>query len=222
LSLQSESIVAENPYIDIHTHAAVTRPGVMAVVSFRIGREGELPQTPFSAGIHPWDAAEATDDWFSFFAETRPGMVAVGEIGLDFSIENADRERQTAIFERQLQTAEEHGLPVVIHCVKAYDELIAGLRKRRMKAAVIHGFTGSPELARQLVRDGLFVSFGEQSFRSVRTVEALRKIPLENVFLESDESALSIEEIYEKAAAVLGLDVSALQDTMMGNYEKLR
>ncbi len=201
---------------------AAARPGVTAVVSYRIGRGGEPPAAPFSAGIHPWDAAEVTGAWFSFFDDAHPEMVAVGEIGLDFSVKNADREQQIAVFERQLQVAEKSGLPVVIHCVKAYNELIVILKKYRLKAVVIHGFTGSPELAVQLVREGFLLSFGERSFRSPRTVEALQRIPLENVFLESDESALSIEKIYEMAASALGLDIPALQAALSENYEKLK
>ncbi len=188
------------PFVDIHTH----RP---------TGRHIELR----TAGIHPWEADRRSA------ASLRPlpeGVQAIGETGLDY-VRGASRERQSALFREQLALARESGLPVVIHCVKAFEPVMKELAACTPRAVLFHGFIGSPEQARQAVGRGYYLSFGMRSFASPRSVEALRATPLAQLFLETDEGETPIETVYAQAAALRGTTVDALRQALSENYRRL-
>ena len=117
------------PYVNIHTH----RP---------TGSGIELR----TAGVHPWDAA--TQD-AATLGQRLGGAQAVGETGLDF-VRGADRAAQLSALRTQLRLARERGLPVVLHCVRAFEPLMRELAASEPRAVIFHGFIGSPEQARQV------------------------------------------------------------------------
>lgn len=190
------------PYVNIHTH----RP-----------QPGEI--TPASAGIHPWQAAELPDAGTCAI----PGLdraELLGEIGLDFA-RGPERDVQLAALRMQLQLACERHLPVVLHCVRAFEPLMRELAECEPRAVIFHGFIGSPEQARQALRRGYYLSFGERAFASPKTLRALREVPLGQLFFETDDDEVTIGEIYDRAAAVLGLPEEVLQRATLENYERL-
>lgn len=188
------------PYVNIHTH----RP---------TGSGIELR----TAGVHPWDAA--TQD-AATLGQRLGGAQAVGETGLDF-VRGADRAAQLSALRTQLRLARERGLPVVLHCVRAFEPLMRELAASEPRAVIFHGFIGSPEQARRAFARGYYLSFGERSLASRRACAALRAVPLDRLFLETDESELPIAEIYARAAAVRGTTVGELQRATLENYERI-
>ena len=116
---------------------------------------------------------------------------AVGETGLDF-VRGADRAVQLAAFRAQLALARERRLPVVL-----------------------------PEQARRAVLKGYYLSFGLRAFASPKTLESLREIPLSQLFLETDDSDVPIEEIYARAAKVKGVTPEELQRATLENYGRI-
>ncbi len=189
----------ETPYVNIHTH----RP---------TGRGLE----PASVGIHPWDAAGADAD---SLCEALGRAQAVGEIGLDYL--HPDREAQRRLFEQQLELAETAGMPVVLHCVKAFEPMMTLLGRFRLRAVIFHGFIGSPQQAARAVAAGYYLSFGPRSLRSPRTVQALATVPSERLFLETDDDPTPIESIYAEAARLLGLPLDRLRETLYTNYLRI-
>ena len=187
-------------YVNIHTH----RP---------TGHGVEL----CTAGIHPWEADRMPVNSLLPLGGT---VQAIGETGLDFA-KGAPREAQYAAFRAQLQLARQHGLPVVIHCVRTFNEVMRELAACPPRTAIFHGFIGSPEQARQAVAAGHYLSFGERTFRSPKTVEAMRTTPLERLFLETDDSPTPIEEIYRRAAERLGIPETRLQEAALANYKTI-
>ena len=185
-------------YIDIHTHHFTSRHIELRAV-----------------GIHPWDAENATIDKAIFC-----GAEAIGEIGLDYACK-VSRERQAEIFRTQLAIAERMGLPVVLHCVRAFAPMMAILSEYKLNTVIFHGFIGSREQALEVAKRGYFLSFGERTFRSPKTIEALRNTPLENLFLETDESATPIEEIYAMAAEIRGEKLEIIINGIINNYNRL-
>lgn len=199
-----------NPaFVDIHTH----RP---------TGRHIEL----HTAGIHPWEAGRTTPERAAeeLAAALESGRVqAVGEIGLDFVRAATPEERaaQAALFRAQLAVACERRRPVVLHCVRAFEETMRLLRDEELRAVIFHGFVGSPEQAQRALERGYYLSFGERTFASPRTVEALRSTPLRQLFAETDESPTPIETIYARLAALRGIDIETLQRATTENYERI-
>ena len=121
----------------------------------------------------------------------------------------------------QLRLARERGLPVVLHCVRAFEPLMRELAACEPRAVIFHGFIGSPEQARQALAKGYFLSFGERAFASPKTLAALRETPLSQLFLETDDSPVPIAEIYARAAEARGIPVEELQRATLSNYERI-
>lgn len=186
--------------VDIHTH----------------NRQSNA-QTIETVGIHPWHAAMGD---ISAVEEQASKIDAIGEIGLDFACD-VPREKQIAIFRAQLSLAERLAKPVVLHCVRAFEEVMRMLRDYHLSAVIFHGFVGSKEQAQQAVNKGYYLSFGERTFRSPKSIEALRNTPLSHLFVESDESTTPIEDIYEKIAELRGVSVAELAAATKENYNRI-
>lgn len=206
------------PFVNIHTHRNGFRPDVVSVRSVRLGKES-IPTSgePFSAGIHPWDCEIVGSGWIDAL-ETLP-VAAIGEIGLDYC-KPVDRTVQLRRLTAQADLAEKRRLPIVLHCVKAYEELITQM-ERYTVPIIFHGFIGSSQLAGQLIREGYFLSFGATLFRSPKTQKALRTVPDERLFLETDEADTPIEEIYRQVAALRNTPIDTLKQSIYKNYKTL-
>ena len=148
------------------------------------------------------------------------GAQAVGETGLDF-VRGADRAAQLSALRTQLRLARERGLPVVLHCVRAFEPLMRELAASEPRAVIFHGFIGSPEQARQALAKGYCLSFGERTFASPKTLAALRGTPLSQLFLETDDSPVPIAEIYARAAEAKGVPEEVLQRAILDNYKRI-
>lgn len=214
------------PYIDIHTHRRTNDPYV--IDAYAVGRDESLPAGPYSAGIHPWDVQRITPDNTSRYRQDlldalTPRCIAVGEIGLDYAVtdNSALRTAQQYWFEQQMELAAGRSLPVIIHCVRAYNDLIPILRNYPHVTPVMHGFTGSPELAERLLQVGGYLSFGQRTAASPKTRQTLATVPGHRVFFETDESPLPIAETYTMAAAITGKTVEEWKETVYNNYRRL-
>jgi TatD DNase family protein len=149
------------------------------------------PEVECALGVHPWYIREAyLDDLPRLLNARAMGAVAIGEIGLDCKTEVVDFGLQYLFFEKQLAIARETGLPVVLHCRGAFNELLRSLRKTGpLKAGgVIHSYSGSPELTEELMALGLSFSMGGTlTFRnSAKRAAVLKKIYPERFLLETD------------------------------------
>ena len=153
---------------------------------------------PQGVGIHPWQAEEHPFDSAMFH-----GAELIGEIGLDYACD-VDKKIQEDLFCKQLVLAKEMGLPVVIHSVRAFEDVLKLLLKYKLEKVVFHGFIGSVEQAKRAVDKGYFLSFGFTAERSPKTIAALRAIPLSNIFAETDTSSRPIEEAYEMICRIKG------------------
>lgn len=204
-------------YPDIHTH----RPAPAAGGGFRLINASPADFAPqagclYSVGLHPWTLTAdgpGPDEWARLAEAVRlPQVLAVGEAGLD-KLAEAPLEVQEAVLARQARLAEETGKPLVVHLVRAADELLR-LRKRLRPRMpwVIHGFRGKEQLAAEWVRHGLYLSFGAQ-FRA----EALRAVPLDRLFLETDESLLPVAQVYARAAQARGMTADELAAAVRAN-----
>lgn len=148
----------------------------------------------YTVGLHPHQAG----DWavcnerlnYLFKEGVPPKCVGIGETGLDFHYDFAERETQLQAFEAQLEVAKKYKLPVIIHCREAFADLFASIRKVGLGPAggVMHCFTGGAPDAKGAIDLGLKISFsGILTFKNAEPLrEAARAIPLSEIVLETD------------------------------------
>ena len=187
------------PFVDIHTHRFT---GCCLELRAR--------------GIHPWQAADQNVEFAvtdAMFADAD----AVGETGLDFAC-GVDRVAQDRLFRLHLDAAQRLCLPVVLHCVRAFEPVMNILREYRLRAVIFHGFIGSEQQATRAVGRGYYLSFGPATTRSPRTVAALRSVPLERIFAETDDTGADIADVYGMICRVRGVEMETLKERLAQNY----
>jgi TatD DNase family protein len=152
-----------------------------------------------AVGIHPHEAEKVSDGDLTEIAGllTRPGVVAVGEIGLDYYYDNADREVQRDVFARQLEIAASVDRPIVIHAREAVDDVIRLLRDHGFagRRVVFHCFTGTAEEAARVRARGWWISFaGIVTFKKSEWLQKIAQAyPAEELMVETDAPYLTPE-----------------------------
>jgi TatD DNase family protein len=172
----------------------------------------------------PEDLSEL-GDWLTRLAGHRQ-LCAVGEIGLDYFIENLDRDRQQALFEAQLQLAADFALPALIHVRRSHAAVIATLKRFRLKrAGIIHAFAGSQEEAREYIKLGFKLGLGGAATwpQALRMHRVLAELPLDSVVLETDspDMAPAMFPGQRNSPAHLPAICAALADIMAISPEQL-
>ena len=206
-------------YYDIHTHHLPVHPEDAAIVNSLVPTFDVETGLFRSVGIHPWELTEHNAGQLLDYLKQqlrKKQFVAVGEAGLD-KLAVASMELQLTVFKAQVRLSEEYGLPLIIHCVKAMEELL-GVKKesRPQQPWIWHGFRGKPEQAVQLLKKGFYLSFGEYY-----PDETMQIVPDERLFLETDDSLLDIEDILCQAARVRGVEVEALCEVIRRNIQNV-
>ena len=186
---------------DIHTHRADAREAVISVNPWEFCPvEGLL----YSVGIHPWQAARATETDFDRLAECAraDGVLMIGECGID-KLRGGDLSMQTGVLERHIALSELVRKPLLLHCVRASNELC--LLRRQLRPSmpwIVHGFRGNARVAGQLLDAGFYLSYGERF-----NPEALAITPTDRLLAETDESTLPIDELHRRLAASRQIEV---------------
>ena len=207
-------------YINIHTHHLSYDNGVF-LFNNRFGSDEEVyTKTYFSVGIHPWDADKHIPLTELENTISHKHCLAIGECGLD-KIKGPDLEIQNEVFLLQLQLAVNYQKPVIIHCVKAFDELIEISKPYHSKIPlIIHGFNKSFQLAEQLISKGFYLSLNPSIFKNINT--DFKEISIDKIFLETDNNQqLSIVEVYKMASYYLKINEDELKEKIYSNFTLL-
>ena len=210
-------------YINIHGHrqASSIEEWVMMNLMAKDFPPDDIENGYYSVGFHPYNVGKANEqetlDRVRKAVE-HPRVLAIGEIGLDKSIE-APMEDQLRIFEKQVKIAESANLPVVLHVVRSFNEMIGFMKTQQpVVSMIIHGYNGSAEMADELVKAGFLISFGEAITREhSKIIEALQRVPAEMMFLETDEGDMDIRELYQFTAEVKGISADHLRVQIFEN-----
>ena len=205
-------------FFNIHTHSLVRPESEILAQSPDLFPSDKLPVYT-SIGIHPWFLTEenAESQWKALQKQvSHPSVLAIGEGGLD-KLKGPDMELQVKILKQQVALSEEKSLPLIIHCVKAFNELIQ-LKKelRPHQPWIIHGFRGKEALAIDCIRHGFYLSYGEHFQEN-----ALKATPQEKLFIETDESEVSVQEIYQSIALVHGIGLQELMESVKKNVKEV-
>ena len=208
-------------FIDSHTHLlrleispeeaveGAKEAGVLAVVN--VGTDVEdsqegaklaaaLPNVYSSAGIHPHNAGTYTAPHLEALAELSesPGIVALGEVGLDYYRGDWSQEIQRALFEDVISLANDTRLPLIIHSREAFADTMAILTRARVPI-VLHCFEGGEREARETVERGYYVGLaGNTTYKNSRTAEALEILDPERILVETDAPYLSPQAVRSK------------------------
>jgi TatD DNase family protein len=188
-------------------------------------------------GLHPWYIEEASHDWLrrleDMLADHRAGL---GECGLDFALEDTDRTLQLQMLRAQIQLARCMDVPMSIHCRKAWESLLALTRELGLpaKGAVIHAYSGSAEMAKELQELGYYISFSCSlaNPQNHKGAKALKAVSLDRLLFETDAPDMpppgfevnepaNIRLVSSAAAALLEMDEERLNEKVHENALRL-
>lgn len=216
------------PFIDIHTHSDALPKSTVTVKNLAPG--DAIPafsgKNFYSVGLHPWKVnTERGDNDQMLMMEDAlelDHVIFVGECGLDKLAEAAFDEQMRA-FNAQAFMGEEYQKPLVIHCVKAWNEVVELHKKNNPSVPwIFHGYNGSVELTRQLLDKKFMFSFGEMLFReNSKAIESFRVLPLEKIFFETDEYEGPVEKVYKRGAELKNISVEILKEAIWENFNRI-
>lgn len=212
-------------FYDVHTHQIYSEDNddpyhscIFDVYSLEFEVAKELHQRhSFSCGVHPW-YSEDSETQMTYLTEitANPRIVAIGETGLD-KLKGPSFNVQTPVFKKHIEISEKLEKPVIIHCVKAWEELLKIKKETSPKQPwIIHGYRGKLDLTKRLLNEGFYFSVGENI-----NVESMQLIPIDRLFCETDEGDITIREVYQQAAQSLNIDMIDFADRVAQNVRKM-
>ena len=211
-------------YFDIHTHHAPSgKTDQMAIQNFYCHFERVKDGLPCSTGLHPWHLDHYTWDWEMLRKYVKqPNVLAIGECGLD-KICVTDWDLQVKVFTEQINLANEIGKPLIIHCVRAFDQVLHLLHLHEPGVPVVfHGFNKNRDVADKLLGRGYYLSFGSAMLNDHSpAAEVLATIPADHFFLETDDAEVSIEQIYDRAARIMKTSPETVVLQVQENFNRL-
>lgn len=200
-------------FFDIHSHKPAVPDDTVKIINILSGFDNIPSGGYYSAGLHPWhlDIGTIQHEWLLLQrACNDQNVVAIGECGLD-KVYKTDWTLQMEYFIKQIALAISLQKPLIIHCVRAFDEVLKILKEQRVNVPVIfHGFNRSAEMAVNIIEQGYCLSYGKHLFNDA-IKEVFSTVPRDRIFLETDDSDFRIEEIYEEAARILEIPLSEMK-----------
>lgn len=198
-------LLYEDPVSQIRAIDEAKREGVIAIVNVNTNlfdffscykNTKNAPNVFHTIGLSPSEVINPGKDWEEKLEEglTYPNVIGVGEIGLDYYHKYGDRNAQIEFFLKQLDIAEKHNLPVVLHNREAGQDMLDILKsKTPSQGGVLHCFSENTDFAYRIIDLGLYISFaGNLTFRNARNLHQVAKeIPLEHILIETDSPFLT-------------------------------
>lgn len=192
-------------------------------------------------GLHPSSSSDAKDDsyWEILYKYAKnPKVMAIGEMGLDYYRDRAPRDHQKKVFLAQINIAKELGLPIIIHDRDAHGDVLEIVKKEKagINGGVFHAFSGSTEMAIEVIKEGFYVSIGGVvTYKNAKKlVEVAKEIPLEHIVIETDSPYLTphpfrgkrndpikVKYVAEKIAEIKGISIEEVALQTMKNGKEL-
>ncbi len=206
-----------NSFSNIHTHK-YSNNGFEIINVFP--DQNKLPESYFSIGIHPWyiDESNISDELYKIEKVFRiKNCLAIGECGLDKN-SKIDFKLQIEVFKMQLNLAQKHSKPVIIHCVKSFDELIKTCKPYMDLNLIIHGFNKNYILGEQLINYGFYLSFGK-AFLIKKDLKKIYQDYSEKIFFENDDDDFLIDDLYIESSRVMSKSIDHIK---IRQYKKVK
>ncbi len=211
---------SEQQFLDFHTHSQhhCDRTDITEIISIHLGQDKSAKY--FTVGLHPWWTTYPISVFDKLVLKDKlaaTNCLAMGEMGLD-KLKGQSMDLQIKVLTSQLQIAHELGKPVIIHCVRAIDQL---LQVKKMFPNIqkwcIHGYGRNTILAKQLIDQGFYLSLMPPK-DPTKYETYFKELPHSRLFLETDSMAgIDIEEIYLQVVEVTGIEMHALKKQMTQN-----
>jgi len=206
---------------NMHTHNSAEEFGIINLISSLHIEDNKQ----YSIGIHPWNYTENWENSFtevSAIAQTKE-IIAIGETGFDPK-SKLNIEQQKHIFSKHIELSENLKKPLIIHCVKYYNELISLKKSLNPKQAwIIHGFRGKETIAKELIKHDFYFSINEDILIDTLKAEKIIKIiSPERLFLETDDNNVDIRNIYNFAANIFNITIEELVNIISKNLTKCK
>jgi TatD DNase family protein len=219
-------------YLDIHTHRRQTHEASVSVGCLSVDelQQEVTPMDYTSAGIHPWWFEDYTDTEIKEFQDHIKNLAqanklwGIGETGIDRVYPEFLNDQKNS-FLWHLELAEQYQLPLIIHSVRAGSDFLQIINEKKPTTPwIFHDFRGNEVLMKDLLRlhPQCFFSFGMSIDNSPQIRELLPLVPIENLFLETDDQKhLDIHDIYLRAAHQIQVDVDFLKAQIWHNFKKI-
>ncbi len=214
------------PYYDIHTHFQKLVQDEISILNHNFYEHKSLNNNVLcSVGLHPWDIESDFGNHLEslYNLASQPNVVAIGECGLDKIRYKVDIEIQKTALITQLNIAAQLSKPVIIHCVRAHEEMFEIQKKMQPKIPiVIHGFNQKATIGAQYLKQDFCLSLGAALLiDGSNAQQILTKMPLDSLFLETDDAHVLISEIYKKAAFLLKIEENDLKKQLENNVKRI-
>jgi TatD DNase family protein len=210
-------------FINLHTHKFSNLSNVIEVVN-QYPWEFDASISNYSIGIHPWYINEnrlVSDLKLIELKLQEKECLALGECGLDRRIE-IPLKLQISVFKQQLEIVKQSNKPIILHCVAAYDEAIAIKKEMKIEnPMIIHGFSKNEQVAKSLLNNGFYLSFGKYLLRNPDLEKVFTFATENQILLETDTIEESIYQVYEKAALVKGISIEEMKAIVFTNFSKI-
>lgn len=210
-------------FLNTHTHHLSHQSDVLELYN-QFPNELNLNAKIYSIGIHPAYINSTTIDEEIDLINHHildKNCLAIGEIGLDKLCET-DFNLQIEVFEKQIKIAEENQLTIIIHSVRAYQEILHIRKKMNITIPFIfHGFNKNEQLLQQIIAQNCFASFGKNLLYNKNLQIIFANLSAKYFFLENDSSEIPIQEIYAFAAELRKISIEELQQQMAENWKNV-
>jgi TatD DNase family protein len=204
-------------FFDFHHHKKNVKNGI-----YNLDIEQIPSDFPYSIGIHPKDIdVNIIDSQFQWMNGTMlKNCFAIGECGLDSFVE-IDQKIQENVFLRQIKLANEVKKPIIIHCVRKFYEVIS-FKKYAEQPMIIHGFNKKEGIAKDLLKNNFYLSFGKAVLYNLSLQNTLKITPLNKIFLETDNDDFNIKELYLKVSELKEISLENLNKQILENLETIK
>lgn len=201
-------------FLDFHHHQ-LNKFGI-----YNLNFNDKIPKGRFSVGLHPKSITENWEKELERIKEisSSENCLAIGECGLD-GLAPVDENLQNEIFQAHISWAEEIRKPLIIHCVRRFSQILH--YKGAKIPMIIHGFNKKENIAKELLDAGFFLSFGKAALDNLSLQKLIEDIPLQRMFLETDNADFEISDLYKIVAEIKSISLENLKMQMLENLENV-
>ena len=219
---------SENLFLNFHAHQQLPAEGEMVIQSIFLQEDLITNQSDkifFTSGLHPWHADLMNQKEIESSLEKlvqNKSIIAVGETGID-KLKGPSVDKQIDVLKAHIDIADKYRMPLIIHSVKAHNEILKLKIDSKSKAPwVIHHFNGSKQMALDFIEHGFYLSVCYHiDQKNSRLSEYISKLPIDRIFLETDDFDVDIKYLYKVAAEKYGISIIELKKQIIKNLNKL-